>query len=211
MQPVLAKDLLFHQCLAESHVDAAFGLAFDEQRIKGASAVVRDPNFVELDFARDAVAMKLDNRRRKTISRRRTDSRAFEVARVLGRPIAAGSPERAVLTFRLIYRVSKADGAIMKARAAYFAVDEFEIIDRYFQRFARSVEEQGLELAARLYRSVARHYGDPARITAEIHGCQVRIGSQHSDVGRVDVVLFRDGVSQNRIRTLADVDGAAEH
>jgi len=170
-------------------------LAFDEQRIKGASAVVRDPNFVELNFARDAVAMKLDNRRRKTISRRRTDSRAFEVARVLGRPIAAGSPERAVLTFRLIYRVSKTYGAIMKARAAYFAVGEFEIIDRDFQRLARSVEEQGLELTARLYCSVASHHGDAARITTEIHRCQIRIGSQHSDVGRVDAEFFRDGVS----------------
>src|SRR5258708_1261217 len=190
MQPVLAKDLLFHQRLTESHVDAAFGLAFDEQRIKGASAVVRDPNFVELYFARDAVAMKLDNRGRKTISRRRTDSRAFEVARVLGWPVAAGSPERAVLSFRLIYRVSKTYGTIMKARAAHFAGGEFEIIDRDLQRFARSVEKQGLELAARLYRSVARHHGDAARITTEIHRRQIRIRSQYSDVGRVDAELF---------------------
>jgi len=50
VQPVLVKDLLFHQRLAESHVDAAVGLAFDEQRIKGRPQSCRESNFFELDF-----------------------------------------------------------------------------------------------------------------------------------------------------------------
>src|SRR5690242_13388827 len=40
----LPKDLLLHQRLAEAHVNAAFDLALDEQRVDGAANVVRDPD-----------------------------------------------------------------------------------------------------------------------------------------------------------------------
>src|SRR5258705_13915681 len=55
VQAVFTKDLLFHQSLAQSHVDTAFGLTLDEQGIEGAAAIVPDPHSVDLDLASLAV------------------------------------------------------------------------------------------------------------------------------------------------------------
>ena len=47
MQTVFA-EVLFHQRLAESHVNTAFGFTFDERRIEGTATVVGDLNFIDL-------------------------------------------------------------------------------------------------------------------------------------------------------------------
>src|SRR4029453_10545719 len=103
VQTVFAKDLFFHERLTEGHVNATFGLAFDEQGIESTAAVVGDPNFIDFDFTGNAVAVQLDNGRSKTIGRRGTDSRAFKIARIFRRPVAAGCAQGAVLSFRFGY------------------------------------------------------------------------------------------------------------
>ena len=128
MQAVFAENLFLHQRFTESHINAAFGLPFHEQRIEGAPAIVRDPNFVYLDFARSAVAVKLDDRGRKTVGRRGADSRAFKIARILRRPVAAGGAEGAVFSLGLGHRVSEAYATFGEAWAANLTVGEFEIV-----------------------------------------------------------------------------------
>src|SRR5215470_7880992 len=171
VQPAFAKNLLLHQRFAEGHINAALGLTFNKQWIEGAAAIVGDPHFVDFDFAGDAIAMQLNNGSRKTVRRRRTHARAFEVARVLGRPIAAGGAEGAVCSFRFRHSFSEGNGAIVKAGAANFTISELQIIDRDFQGFAGGFEEQGFELTASLDRSIASHHSDAARVAAEIHRC----------------------------------------
>src|SRR5439155_1159916 len=149
VQTVFAEDLLFHQRLAESHINAAFGLTFHEQRIERTSTVVSDPNFIYFNFARDAVTVKLDDRRSKTISRRGTNSGAFEVPWIFWRPVAAGGAQRSVFALRLPHRVSETHAALGKARATNLAVGELDIVQRHFQRLARSFEQPGIELAAK--------------------------------------------------------------
>src|SRR5262245_34048506 len=149
-----------------------------------------DPDFVDFDFTRAAIAMQLDNGRGKTVGRRGADSRTFEVTRIFRRPVTPGGAQRAVLSLRFGYSLGEGYGSIVEAGTADFAIGEFEIVGWDFQRLARCLEQQWLELTARLHRRVTGHHSDTAGITAEIHRCKIGIGCQHANVRRIYTELF---------------------
>ena len=63
----LAKDLLLHERLAETHVHASLDLALDEEGVDGASDIVRDPDLVHLDEAGPRVGVEVDHARRVAV------------------------------------------------------------------------------------------------------------------------------------------------
>src|SRR5207244_1541480 len=89
-RPALAAELLLlHQRLAESHVDAALDLSFDQHWIQRATDVVCQPHPLDGHPACLRVDVNLDYCRRVAVGRARAYSGAFERTAELGRPVTA--------------------------------------------------------------------------------------------------------------------------
>src|SRR5204862_7527041 len=59
--------------------------------------------------------------------------------------------------------------------------------------------------------SMTGHERNAAGIATQINRRQIRIGSDHANVERIDSQDFGDDVGKDRIRTLSDIDRAAHH
>src|ERR1700694_1058926 len=86
--------LLFHQCLAQTHVDAALHLALDQQRVDGAAHVVRNPYLVQMHEAGARVRVQVDDAGRIAVCRARADPRALVRSGDLWWRVAPGARER---------------------------------------------------------------------------------------------------------------------
>src|SRR5713226_4428639 len=211
VQARLSENLLFHQDLAQGHVDAPLHLSLDEQRIEGPAAIVRDPNLLNFYFGCLRITGKLHDGRRVTVGWSGSDSGSFEVRRVFGRAVAARGAESPVLRLRLFDAGRKTDGPLRIASTADLSLGHLQIICGHFENFAGNFDENLLQLAAGLNRRVAGHDRDPARVAAEIDRRQIRIRRHDSNLRRIDAELFRDCIDQDGIGSLPDVDGTAKN
>ncbi len=88
---------LFHQDLAQTHVDAALDLAHHQHRVDRLANVMSDPDSFHDDNAGRGIDIDFSHGRGITVSRRRTDARAFVLAGRARRRIRSNGADRAEL------------------------------------------------------------------------------------------------------------------
>src|SRR6266513_3684523 len=98
-----AERLLFHQRLAQGHVDTALHLADDQHGVVGTADIVSDPDLGDLDFTGLEVAVDLDDRRRVRIRWAGTDPGSLVRSGQTGRRIAAAAGYHPALRFGALH------------------------------------------------------------------------------------------------------------
>ena len=138
----LAKRLLFHQRLAEAHVDAPFDLPFDQERVDGAAHVMGDPDPIHRDQSGARVRVEVAHAGRVAVSGARPDTRSFVRPGDPRRRVAAGAGQRPEA------RLGK-HGGLLEG-------DVLVLATVCFHRF----RQQSAHLPCRLERGIARHESD---------------------------------------------------
>ena len=206
----MAEDLLFHQDLAEPHVDGALDLALDEERVDGRAAVVGDPHVLDPDVARLPIDLDFHRARGVGVGGRRPHAGALELGRPLGRGVGARGGKRAVGGLGEPGRLVEGETARRVVAEEHPAVPRLELGRGDPELLGRRVEEKTPELLGRLLGRVSRHQGDARGVGAEVDGGEVGVGSDDPDVLRADPEDLGDHVGEDGVGPLADVDRAAE-
>ena len=203
--------LLFHQRLAQAHVDRAFDLAARQHRIQRASYVVGDPDLRNVDPARRRIDVHLDHARGVRIRRRGADTSAFVAGGRARRRVGAGGPERSELGLGQYDRLLEGHAFVRVFGVEHAAVGKDEAILGNVQFLRRRLRQQVARAVRRLDRGVSHHQGDAARVAPQIDRRQVGVSGDTADVERLDAEDLGDDVDQHVVRSLADFGGAAKN
>src|SRR5487761_24977 len=198
-----AISLLFHVRLAESHVHAALDLAFHEQRVDRAAHVVGDPHLVEVHDAAARVRVQVDDACRVAVRGAWADARTLVRTGDLWRRVAAGAGQRPKASLGEATR-------LLEAEIADPAVGDGHRIRCRARLYRNGFDEHAAHLSRRLEGGIAGHERDAGRVGAEVDWRGVGVGSDQTDVSRLDAELFGDDRREHRVGALTDVHRAAE-
>ena len=207
----LAEGLLFHQHLAEAHVDRALDLADHQQRVDGLADVVGDPHLVDADDAGLPVGRQLHDAGRVRVGRRRAHARALPFRHRPRRRVGADRAQRAELRLREHDRVRESQRARRIVSVEDAAGRGPQATGGHLELLRRRPEDLVADPARGLDGGVPGHERDPRRVRSEVDRREVGVGGDDADVLGPDPELLGHDVGEHRVGALADVRGAAEH
>ena len=103
---------LFHQCFAQTHVNAALDLTHNQRGIDRLADIVSNPDSLHYHDSSFRIDVHLGNRGRIAVGWRRPDARAFVLARRSRRRVRAYRADHAKLRFSKLHCFGKGHAAI---------------------------------------------------------------------------------------------------
>src|SRR6266851_9419703 len=172
---------------------------------------MRNPYLRNGDPASHWIYFDFDDRSGIRIGGRRPHAAALVQRGRLRWSVAAHRADRAEAGFGETNSLLKRDSFFRLGRIEHAFVSKSQPFFRHFQFFSNCVGNDCSSAFRGLQCGVSRHQRDSARIRAKIHGSEIRVAGEQSNVERVEAQNLGNYSRENIVRALSDFRRAAEN